>query len=128
MANKRSEYRFCIQFSDTDPRQQKVVEILNAKGRRKAQFIAAAVLHYLDSASDVHAPENTQSLRSMIEAVVREVLQTSRPIAEPSMTEINTVREVNSPMQTSTDPTNEVLEGSVLRALQNSIQLFRTQK
>lgn len=51
MAQKKSIYRFTIGFNSGDPAHQQVAELLNQQGRRKAQFLVNAVLHY------IHCPE-----------------------------------------------------------------------
>lgn len=47
MPEKRIPYRFTIGFSPGDPAHQAVADLLNQQGRRKAQFLVNAVLHYI---------------------------------------------------------------------------------
>ena len=47
MPQKKDIGKFTIQFNPIDPCHQKVIEILNSQGRRKAQFISNAIIHYL---------------------------------------------------------------------------------
>jgi hypothetical protein len=54
MAEKRIPYRFTIGFSPGDPAHQTVADLLNQQGRRKAQFLVNAVLHY------IHCPETPE--------------------------------------------------------------------
>lgn len=51
MAEKKIPCRFTIGFNPGDPAHRQTAEILNQQGRRKAQFLVNAVLHY------VHCPE-----------------------------------------------------------------------
>ena len=48
MAQKNNPMRFTVQFSPGDPCHQQTVDILNQQGRRKAQFIVNAVMHYIN--------------------------------------------------------------------------------
>ena len=52
MADKKSPGRFTLKFNVADPKQLAAVNILNLQGRTKAQFIADAILHYMN------CPEN----------------------------------------------------------------------
>lgn len=54
MPEKRIPYRFTIGFSPGDPAHQAVADLLNQQGRRKAQFLVNAVLHY------IHCPETPE--------------------------------------------------------------------
>jgi len=48
---KKQKYRFTLQFDKNNIDHQKVVEILNNQGKKKSQYIVAAVLSYI-KASD----------------------------------------------------------------------------
>ncbi len=48
MANKMQPGRFTLRFNMDDPQQQAAVDILNRMGRQKAQFIAQALIHYME--------------------------------------------------------------------------------
>ena len=54
MAEKKSLYRFTIGFNPGDPSHRQVAELLNRQGRRKAQFLVNAILHY------IHCPETPE--------------------------------------------------------------------
>ncbi len=75
VVEKKNLGRFTIQFNLGDPRQLSVAELLERQGRHKAQFIAAAVLHY---ANCPEMPEITPSQaldRTLLEKLVREILE-----------------------------------------------------
>ena len=55
MPKKRVPYRFTIGFSPGDPAHQVVAGLLTQQGRRKAQFLVNAVLHY------IHCPESPKT-------------------------------------------------------------------
>ena len=43
---KKQKFRFTLQFDKNDTEHQKVVEILNEKGKKKSQYIVQAILSY----------------------------------------------------------------------------------
>ena len=77
MADKMAETRFTIQFSRTDPAHLQAAGILNRQGRRsKAQYIAAAVLHY-ESCGKTPNSKRPAAIpdEKVIEAVVNRILR-----------------------------------------------------
>lgn len=48
MADKKDPGKFTVRFNVHDPQHQTVVALLNRQGRNKAQFLASAVLHYIN--------------------------------------------------------------------------------
>lgn len=48
MAEKKDPGKFTIRFNVADPKQRSAAELLNRQGRQKAQFLTAAVLHYIN--------------------------------------------------------------------------------
>ena len=75
MEKKKSASRFCIQFNEQDPHHQQVMDILNAQGRHKAQFIAAAILHYINCSERPAVLQDVAGLRKVIEMIVLEALE-----------------------------------------------------
>lgn len=76
MADKKSLGRFTLSFNVEDPKQMTVVNILNRQGRKKAQFIAEAILHYMNCpenpAIDIPSPQMDED---RIKQIVRSLLQ-----------------------------------------------------
>ena len=68
MPQKKDIGKFTIQFNPIDPCHQKVIEILNSQGRRKAQFISNAIIHYLHctQTSDLTQEIPSQNIKDMI--------------------------------------------------------------
>jgi len=84
LSDKRHYGRFCIQFNTDDARHVQVIELLEAQGRHKAQYVAEAVLCYIDRepSSDTQASDDSSALRQAIEAVVRDCLRGMRLVGE----------------------------------------------
>ena len=75
MSEKKYCGRFCIQFNSDDPRHLQVIELLESQGRRKANFIAEAILHYTGESETNTAGINPAALKSMVLSIVRECLK-----------------------------------------------------
>lgn len=67
-AEKRTPSRFSIKFNEGDPQAQVVMEILNASGRKKAQYIVTAVIHYLNCKETPH--DEITPLMGLLEEMV----------------------------------------------------------
>lgn len=95
MAEKKSLYRFTIGFNPGDPAHRQVAELLNQQGRRKAQFLVNAILHYIHCPETPDLPEPAEQVTGMsqadTEALVVRILEErgylktaeSRPSGEP---------------------------------------------
>ena len=68
---KKDLYKFTIQFSEGDPLHQQTAAILNQQGRRKAQFLVNAVMHYLHCKETPDIPQSAPVDVDAIEAIVR---------------------------------------------------------
>ena len=73
MAQKNNPMRFTVQFSPGDPCHQQTVDILNQQGRRKAQFIVNAVMHYINC-SETPDVKPAAIDTALIEGIVRRLL------------------------------------------------------
>jgi len=49
MTERKQPGRFTVQFNLEDPGQRKAAEVLDRQGRRKAQFLAGAILSYVQT-------------------------------------------------------------------------------
>lgn len=77
MTGKKERSRFSIKFNENDPMHEIVIGILEHQGpRQKAQFIANAVLHYMNCSEtpDLKAVQ-TGIDKAAIERVVLEILE-----------------------------------------------------
>lgn len=73
MTQKNNPMRFTVQFSPGDPCHQQTVDILNQQGRRKAQFIVNAVMHYINC-SETPDVKPAAIDTALIEGIVRRLL------------------------------------------------------
>jgi len=63
---KKQKFRFTLQFDKNDTEHQKVVEILNEKGKRKSQYIVQAILSYSNN-------KNTMLSKADLNYIIKEV-------------------------------------------------------
>lgn len=75
MTQKKDGSKFTIQFNPADPQHAQTIDILNQQGRRKAQFIANAVIHYLHCSDTPNIPQSAPLDTSAIEAIVRRIME-----------------------------------------------------
>lgn len=70
--SKKNPFTFTLMFSPGNPLHEKAVEIINRQGRSKSQFIAAAVIHFMDcNQIPTSSLVQDQQMETMIEKIVR---------------------------------------------------------
>lgn len=88
MGEKKDVFRFTVQFNAGDPGHRQTAAILNEQGRRKAQFLVNAVLHYINCPESPEAAAAPKIDRQTVEQLVREILSNMQPEAAPATEEI----------------------------------------
>ena len=73
---KKNPYRFNLQFDQNDVNHQEAVDMLTAEGRKAAQFIVNAVLHYkyCENAAKIGIDQNKLLIRQ-IQDTVKDTLE-----------------------------------------------------
>ena len=84
MGEKKDAFRFTVQFNAGDPSHQQVAAILNEQGRRKAQFLVNAVIHYINCPESPEATAAPKIDRQTVERLVREILSNMQPETTPT--------------------------------------------
>ena len=130
MAEKKSSARFSIQFNEHDSRHLQVMAILNAQGRHKAQYIANAILHYINCNNTPAIPQDDAALRQAVEAMVAEILtKRDHPLhagQEPaSGTDAAPKRKIRQSSDIGLDHT--ALDAATIDAINDSLAAFRSQ-
>lgn len=93
MGEKKDAFRFTVQFNAGDPSHRQVAAILNEQGRRKAQFLVNAVIHYINCPESPEAASAPKIDRQTVEQLVREILSNMQPETTPT-TEKNMDRDI----------------------------------
>ena len=100
MADKKDPGKFTVRFNIHDPQHQTVVALLNQQGRNKAQFLASAVLHYInckETPSLQVPPVDPETLEKIIVSILEKRDKQKHggdvPQKTESVCEINTAEE-----------------------------------
>lgn len=141
MPDKKDRDRFSIKFNLSDPLHMAAVELLEQQGpRRKAQFVANAVLHYANCPETPQINLERQVDRTYVENIVLEIMKQQDlsgppPIIDEKMSTSANVSKNNS-MQYNVvvNDTNESPEVSVSSGMDeatkaliaDTMQLFRS--
>lgn len=125
MAEKKDLYKFTIQFNPGDPSHRQTADLLNQQGRRKAQFLVNAVLHYIHCKETPDIPQAAPMDTELIEAVVRRIMKEhSRKLSEQEQS--NPVSPPKKePEDIRFDEAAETLGADGLAAIVNTMTMFR---
>ena len=129
MAEKKDRAKFTLRFNMADPQQMKTVEILEQQGRRTAQFLTNAVMHYLHCPQTPEIPQQSGIGQDELEKRVLEILQryaAPQQVQKPE-TVVEVPKEVEQPVQTL-DPADDLqglkrFEGMALALTSTGIPL-----
>ena len=123
---KKDPYKFTIQFNGGDPSHQQIAEMLNQQGRRKAQFLVNAVLHYIHCSETPNIPEPTIPDTDVIERVVLRILEEhgKKNDLQKSDTQTGVKRPIKSE-EIELDDTVEILGEEGMAAIAKTMMNFR---
>lgn len=127
MAEKKELYKFTIQFNPADPTHRQTADLLNQQGRRKAQFLVNAVMHYIrcPETPDMTPPAVLDT--SLIETVVRRILKEQKMDAAPANTKPESPPKVLSQSSEAVqfNEASDMLGAEGLAAIANTMAMFR---
>lgn len=131
MRSKKDRGRFSIKFNENDPAHRAVIDILEQQGsRQKAQFIANAVLHYIQCSEtpDIRITQTVDA--ASIEKIVLEILK------EQGMGETNArlgqvvsnpvIRKIDEPLNQSKELESGMLNDEMLEMIAHTMSAFRS--
>ncbi len=124
MAHKNNPEKFTVQFNSADPCHLQTIDILNAQGRRKAQFIVNAIMHYIYCPETPDIPHPTTDT-ALIEGIVRRILQEQgahSSTANTSKTPARTIRKSENLDFTNAD---EILGAEGIATIAKTMASFR---
>lgn len=126
MADKKDPGKFTVRFNIHDPQHQTVVALLNQQGRNKAQFLASAVLHYINCKETPNLqvpPVDPETLEKIIVSILEKRDKQKRG-GVPQKTE--SVCEINTAEEPQTKEESEGWPGSAgeVSAILDSLKMF----
>ena len=124
MADKKERYRFTIQFNSADPSHEQVVNLLNSQGRRKAQFLVNAVLHYIHCSETPDIPQPAPLDTAVIETVVRKILM-EQNCEKPKAVVAPAQKSQKESEKIHFDEAADMLGADGLAAITNTMAMFR---
>ena len=125
MAEKKDPSKFTIGFNSQDPQHQIVVDLINQQGRRKAQFLVNAVLHYIHCPETPDIPQPMPVDSKMIEEVVLRILRqqtAAGPLPEPDH---QPARRETKSESVHMDDMEDLLGKDGMSAIVNTLAAFR---
>ncbi len=127
MAKKKEDNKFTIQFNPADPQHAQTIDILNQQGRRKAQFITNAVIHYLHCSNTPDIPQMAPIDAAAIESIVRRIMEEqSKPLPVPKEgVKESPKRIVPKTESIRYDEAAELLGEDGVAAIANTMAMFR---
>ena len=126
MCEKKDPYKFTLRFNPSDPTHQQMTVLLNRQGRRKAQFLVNAVMHYIHCSQTPDIPQEPPVDTALIETIVRKVLkeQSERPpIKKAEKQHPPTAQAPEDDF--SLDEAADALGADGLAAITNTMAMFR---
>lgn len=126
MAAKKDPYKFTIQFNPADPTHLQTAALLNRQGRRKAQFLVNAVMHYIHCSQTPDIPQEPPLDTKLIETVVRQILKEQQimpPAPEPEQQSAPILPPADNDLHYAEGA--ETLGEDGLAAIANTMAMFR---
>lgn len=125
---KKEDNKFTIQFNPADPQHARTIAILNQQGRRKAQFITNAVMHYLHCSNTPEIPQAAPIDTALIESIVRRIMEEqSKSLSVPKKETGKEEPQRSKPKTESIryDEAAELLGEDGVAAIANTMAMFR---
>lgn len=121
---KKNPNIFTIGFKKGNPAHQKVVDILNGT-EEKAELIAAAILQYTGMEGGNEAAMNMDSLRPLMERLIREEVQNALQQCHISTPASEIQEKEEEIMDISSDGKTPDLNEDLLQNIANAMDAFR---
>ena len=123
MPQKKDIGKFTIQFNPIDPCHQRVIELLNSQGRRKAQFIANAITHYIHCSQTPDIPQDiSYDIKDMVVEAVNQYMR-NKEKHEQNRDSIKTKTESGS---TSIAYDDMPFDENDIKAIAETMSIFKT--
>lgn len=124
MAEKKVSCKFTIQFNPADPTHHQTVDVLNQQGRRKAQFLVNAVMHYIHCPETPEIPQTAPINTDAIENIVRRILH-EKSTSEPAPQDASKAKRERHAEKLQYEDAADMIGDDGLAAIRNTMTVFR---
>lgn len=125
MAGKKAPGKFTIGLNENDPAHRQVMELLNQQGRRKAQFIVNAVLHYIHCPETPEIPQPAPVDSQTIEEIVLKILRQQETGGQAPVPAKQAVKKASTSESIHVDGVEELLGKDGLSRIASTLAAFR---
>lgn len=127
MAEKKKPGRFTLQFNMEDPQQRTASELLEQQGRHKAQFIASAVLSYVQSPKhQKHSGDPSTVDPAILEKMLLDIMKKHPQFSTVSFDGPPETEEPAAPVTSAKGPWKDPVEDTAINAIFDTLAAFQT--
>lgn len=126
MAEKKKPGRFTLQFNLEDPQQRAASELLEPQGRHKAQFIASAILSYIQQPSQGHGGDSPPIDEAALERMLLAIMEKYPRFAAAASGKPSEAEEFPSPTELAEEPWKGPMSDDAMRAIADTLAAFQT--
>ena len=125
MGEKKKPGRFTLQFNMEDPQQRMASELLEQQGRHKAQFIASAVLSYIQHPPQGHGGDPPPIDEAALERMLLAIMEKHPRFAGTAPGELPEAEEPPVPAEPAKGPWETPMGDDALKAITDTLAAFQ---
>ena len=125
MGEKKKPGRFTLQFNMEDPQQRMASELLEQQGRHKAQFIASAVLSYIQHPPQGHGGDPPPIDEAALERMLLAIMEKHPRFAGTAPGELPEAEETPMPAEPAKGPWETPMGDDALKAITDTLAAFQ---
>lgn len=126
MGEKKKPGRFTLQFNMEDPQQRMASDLLEQQGRHKAQFIASAVLSYIQHPPQGHGGDPPPIDEAALERMLLAIMEKHPRFAGTAPGELPEAEETPMPAEPAKGPWKVPMGDDALKAINDTLAAFQT--
>lgn len=126
MSEKKKPGRFTLQFNMEDPQQRMASELLEQQGRHKAQFIATAVLSYIQCPPQGHGGDPPAIDEATLERMLLAIIEKHPRFAGTAPSEPPGAEKPPEAAKPAKGPWETPMGDEALKAISDTLAAFQT--
>lgn len=126
MSEKKKPGRFTLQFNMEDPQQRMASELLEQQGRHKAQFIASAILSYIQHPSQGHGGDPPPIDEATLERMLLAIMEKHPRFAGVASSNPPGAGEAPAQTEPAKGPWKAPMDDDALKAISDTLAAFQT--